>query len=333
MTHGHSIARRRFLRQAAAFAAGSGLVASSGRTALAAYPIKPIRILVPQPAAGPTDICARIMAQELGEALKGSTVVENKTGAGGNVGISGFARAEPDGYNLMIVSNVLVVNPAIYQSVTYDPIGDFAPICEIAVAPNCIVVDPKLGINTFAELVSLARKEPGRLNYTTPGLGTAPYLAAESLKKTEKLDMVLLPMTGGGPALQAILAGTVSVLLTSIAPVRPYIQAGQLKPLVVLGPNRWPDWPHVPTWNELGFKGPSYETFQCMVAPAKTPAELVQLLEKNSLAILSRSEVRSKFAAAGFDVTATTGAALGKRIAEEVPEWKQIVSALGIQPR
>lgn len=333
MTDGHSTTRRLFLRQAASLTAGAGLAAGSGGSVFAGYPDKPIKILVPQPAAGPTDICARIMAQELGEALRGSTVVENKTGAGGNVGISGFARAEPDGYNLMIVSNVLVVNPAIYQSVTYDPIQDFAPICEIAVAPNCIVVDPKLGINSFADLVGLARKEPGRLNYTTPGLGTAPYLAAESLKKTEKLDMVLLPMTGGGPALQAILAGTVSVLLTSIAPVRSYIQAGQLKPLVVLGPKRWSDWPDVPTWNELGFKGPSFETFQCMVAPAKAPRTVLQLLERTSLDVLARADVRSKFAAAGFDVTATTSEALGKRIAQEVPEWKQIVTSLGIQPR
>lgn len=333
MTTQNAVTRRQVLRAGGAFAASAGFSMAGTLPSRASYPDKPIKILVPQPAAGPTDICARIMAQELGQALNGSTVVENKTGAGGNVGISGFARAEPDGYNLMIVSNVLVVNPAIYQSVTYDPINDFAPICEIAVAPNCIVVDPKLGINTFAELVSLARKQPGQINYTTPGLGTAPYLAAESLKMAEKLDIVQLPMTGGGPALQAILAGTVSVLLTSIAPVRPYTQSGQLKPLVVLGPKRWIDWPDVPTWSEVGFKGPSYETFQCMVAPAKTPPDLIQRLEIASLGVLARPEVRSKFAVAGFEVTATSGAALGKRIAAEVPEWKQIVASLGIKPR
>lgn len=325
-----AIDRRRLIAMTAAGTAGLALGALPAH---AAYPDRPIKILVPQPAAGPTDIAARIFAQELGEALKGSTVIENKTGAGGNVGIAGFVRAEPDGYNLMVVSSVLAVNPAIFANVTYDPLVDFEPICEIAVAPNCIVADAKSGINSFAELLAAARKSPGKINYTTPGVGSNPYLAGEILKINEKIDIVLVPSTGGGPALQALLGGSVSVLMTSLAPVRPYIQSGQVKALAILGPKRWPDLPDVPTWNELGYKGQSFDTFQCLVAPAKTPKDIVNKLETTSLEILARPAVKEKLQKSGFVVTASDGATLRKRIAAELPMWKEIVSKAGIKPR
>ena len=325
----HQIDRRRLLGGAAA-AAG---VAVSMPAAWAAYPDRLIRILVPQPAAGPTDIIGRIFAHELGEALKASTVVENKTGAGGNVPIGGFARADADGYNLMVVSSVLLVNPAIFVSVPYDPINDFAPIAELGVAPNCIVADAKLGINTLADLLVAARKEPGKLNYTTPGLGTNPYLAMEVLKINEKVDMVHIPNVGGGPALQATLSGTAQILATSIAPVLPYIQTGQLKPLVILGQKRWPTLPDVPTWTEAGYKGQSFETFQSLLAPAKTPPDILKKLEATTLEILARPAVKERMFKAGFEVTARDTASFRKRIAEEVPMWKEIVAKAGIKPR
>jgi tripartite-type tricarboxylate transporter receptor subunit TctC len=325
----HSISRRRLLAGAAA-AAG---IAAVPHAAWAAYPDRLIKILVPQPAAGPTDIMGRIFAQELGEALKASTVVENKTGAGGNVPIGGFARAEADGYNLMVVSSVLVVNPAIFVSVPYDPINDFAPIAELGVAPNCIVVDARTGIGSMADLLAAARKEPGKLNYTSPGLGSNPYLAMEVLKINEKVDMVHIPNVGGGPALQATLAGTAQILATSIAPVLPYIQTGQLKPIVLLGQKRWSALPDVPTWNELGYKGQSFETFQSLVAPARTPPDILKKLETTTLEILARPAVKEKLFKAGFEVTARDTAAFAKRIAEEVPMWKEIVAKAGIKPR
>ncbi len=174
--------RRQILEAAAAMASLPAAALIGASNAFAAYPDRLIKFLVPQPAAGPTDIIGRIFSAELGEALKASTVVENKTGAGGNVPIGGFARAEADGYNLMVVSSVLVVNPAIFVSVPYDPINDFVPIAELGVAPNCIVADAKLGVSSIAELLAMARKEPGKLNYTSPGLGSNPYLAGEILK-------------------------------------------------------------------------------------------------------------------------------------------------------
>ncbi len=325
--------RRQILEAAAAMASLPAAALIGASNAFAAYPDRLIKFLVPQPAAGPTDIIGRIFSAELGEALKASTVVENKTGAGGNVPIGGFARAEADGYNLMVVSSVLVVNPAIFVSVPYDPINDFVPIAELGVAPNCIVADAKLGVSSMAELLAMARKEPGKLNYTSPGLGSNPYLAGEILKIIEKINIVHIPNVGGGPALQATLGGSAQILSGSIAPALPYIQSGQLKPIVILGKKRWPTLPDVPTWNELGYQGQSFETFQCLVAPAKTPADIVRRLETASLEILVRPAVKDKLLKAGFEVTATDGATLKKRIAAEVPMWKDIVAKAGIKPR
>lgn len=315
---------------------GAGLVLGTVlRTprAEAAYPDRLIKFLVPQPPAGPTDIIARIFSHELGEALKTTTIVENKSGAGGNVPIGAFSGADPSGYNLMVVSSVLVVNPAIFVSVPYDPINDFAPICEIGEAPNSIVVDAKLNIKTMADLLAAARKEPGKINYTSPGIGSNPFMAAEILKLHERVDMVHIPYVGGGPALQATLAGTAQVLFGSIAPVRPYIRSGQLRPIAILGSKRWHELPDVPTWNELGYQGQSFETFQSLLAPARTPPDILKHLEATSLAVLARPEVQAKLLAAGFVTTARNSTALKARIAKEVPMWKEMAQLAGIKPR
>jgi tripartite-type tricarboxylate transporter receptor subunit TctC len=325
---------RRYILKAAALAGASGVVSTSAiRSAFAAYPDRPVKILVPQPAAGPTDIMARFMSAELSAALAGSFYIENRTGSGGTVGIGAVARSEPDGYTLMVVSSTFAVNPALFASVPYDPLADFSFIAELGVGPNCVVVDPKLGVTSMAELIALARSRPGELNYTSPGQGTNPHLAAEMLKARENIKMVHVPVVGGGPAMQAILSGTVPILFSGVPPAQPYIKSGQLRCIALNGPKRWHDLPDVPTWGELGYDGPSFETFQAFMAPAKTPPEVVQRLEAAATGILGRPEIRAKLLAMGYEATGTTGAALRARVAQEVPMWKKLVADAGMQPR
>ena len=327
------INRRRLLKSGIATATGILLSAAGSRQGWSAYPERPVRIIVPQPPAGPTDIAARFIAAELSQVLGNAVFIENKPGAGGNIGIGFAARTEPDGYTLLVASSTFTVNPAMYSKIPYEPLRDFIPVCEMAVAPNCVVVDPKLGISSMKELVESVRKEPGKFNYTSPGAGTNPHLAAEMLKASEKIDMVHVPHTGGGPALQAILSGTVPILFSGLPPAHPYITSGTLKALALLGPNRWHDLPEVPTWNEIGYLGPSFETFQAIFAPAATPTDIIARIEAETLRILRRAEFKQKLLQAGFEVTALSGASLKAKISEELLLWRDVVTKAGISPR
>jgi tripartite-type tricarboxylate transporter receptor subunit TctC len=169
------------------------------RAKAAGYPDRPIKIIVPFAPAGPTDIMARILASHLGEALTGTVIVENRPGAGGNIGIGTAARAEPDGYTLLVTSSAFVVNPGLYAKIPYDPFADFAAIAELGTSPNVILADPRLGLNSIADLVAHARVHPGELNYASPGIGTTPHLSGELLKIIAGLEIVHVPFSGAGP--------------------------------------------------------------------------------------------------------------------------------------
>src|SRR3981189_688249 len=194
--------------------AGGALVSGATAASLglrpvkaAGYPERPVKIIVPFAPAGPTDIMARILSTHLGEAIGGSVIVENKPGAGGNVGIGFAAHAEPDGYTLLVTSSAYVVNPGLYAKIPYDPYRDFAPIAELGTSPNVILVDPKLGVNSIAELIARARANPNELNYASPGIGTTPPLSGELLKIVGGIQITHVPFSGAGPAIQAVLGG------------------------------------------------------------------------------------------------------------------------------
>src|SRR5271154_6942259 len=198
---------RRQLLKTASLVAGAAAVSTIGmEPALAAgYPDRPIKIIVPFAPAGPTDIMARILGQNLGVALPGRVIVENRAGAGGNLGIGYTAHAEADGYTLLVTSSAYVVNPSLYATIPYNPFKDFVPIAELGTSPNVILIDPKLGINSIAELVARAKANPNELNYASPGIGTTPHLSGELLKITSGIEMTHVPFSGAGPAIQAIL--------------------------------------------------------------------------------------------------------------------------------
>jgi tripartite-type tricarboxylate transporter receptor subunit TctC len=318
--------RRKVLKSAAAIAAGLAAPGLITRQAFAAYPDRPLRIVVANTPGGPSDIIARFMAAAMGEPLGGSVVVENKGGAGGNIGMGYVARADADGYTILLTTSAFAVNPGLYNSLPYDPFKDFAAICELAVSPNVFAVQPGLGVNSMKEFVALAKKDPGKFNVSAPPIGTTPQLEAEVLKAREGLSgMATVVFAGGGDALKALISGTVQLSSGVLAPAHPQIKAGQIKGLAVTGSKRWHDLPDIPTMAEAGFPDFVFETYCALMAPVKTPPEIVSKLEKVALGVLAKPDFKEKLTQAGFEVTAKTGKAHMERVAKEVPMYKKII--------
>src|SRR5260370_1021628 len=232
---------RREILRTAGFAIGAIAAPGFGlkQARAAGYPERPIKIIVPFAPAGPTDIMARILSTHLGDALGGTVVVENKPGAGGNIGIGAAAHAEPDGYTLLITSSAYVVNPGLYAKIPYDPYKDFAPIAELGTSPNVILVGPKLGINSIADLIARAKADPNELNYASPGIGTTPHLSAELFKIVSGIQITHVPFSGPGPAIQAILSGPTHVAFAPLPPPHPHIESGSLNALGVPDAHPW----------------------------------------------------------------------------------------------
>jgi tripartite-type tricarboxylate transporter receptor subunit TctC len=325
---------RRAILSAAGLAAGAlaGPVFGLKQARAAGYPERPIKIIVPFAPAGPTDIMARIVATHLGEAIAGTVIVENKPGAGGNIGIGAAAHADPDGYTLLITSSAYVVNPGLYAKTPYDPYKDFAPIAELGTSPNVILVGARLGINSIADLIARAKADPNELNYASPGIGTTPHLSGELFKIVSGIAITHVPFSGAGPAIQAVLSGTTQIAFAALPPAHPHIESGALKALAVTGAHRWFDLQDVPTMVELGFKDFISDTFQGFLAPAKTSPDIVGLLSAKSIEILKRPKISEQLRNDGFEVLANGPDGMKKRIDDEVPKWRDIVAKAGIKP-
>src|ERR1700730_5431533 len=334
MSGKRSLPSRRKVLQAASLLMGSAATAglSSTHAKAAGYPERPIKIIVPFAYSGPTDIMARILTTPLGDAIGGSIIVENKPGAGGNIGIGAAAHAEPDGYTLLLTSSAYVANPRLYAKIPYDPYKDFAPSAELGTSPNVIMVGPRLGINSIAELVARARADPNELNYASPGIGTTPHLSAELFKIVSGIQITHVPFSGAGPAIQAVLGGTTQVGFAALLPAHPHIESGALKALAVPATHRWFDLPDVPTMAELGYRDFISDTFQGFFAPAKTSPAIVELLSAKSIEILKRPKISEQLRNDGFEVLANGPDGMRKRIEDEVPKWRDIVAKAGIKP-
>jgi tripartite-type tricarboxylate transporter receptor subunit TctC len=325
--------RRRVLKAAGALAAvvATPAVLGAGR-AFAAYPDRPLRIVVPNTPGGPSDIIGRIMAAAMQQAMNSSVIVENKGGAGGNIGMGYVAHADADGYTILLATSAYSVNPGLYNSLPYDPFKDFAAISELAVSPNVFAVKPSLGVKTMKEFVELAKTTPDKINVSSPPIGTTPQLEAEVLKSREGLSrMATVVFGGGGDALNALLSGTVQLSSGVLAPAHAHIQAGTIKGLAVTGSKRWADLPDIPTMEEAGYKDFVFETYCALLAPVKTPPEIVARLEKVSLDILGDPAMQKKLTAAGFEVTAKNGKGHMARVAKEVPMYKDVIAKAGIK--
>jgi tripartite-type tricarboxylate transporter receptor subunit TctC len=303
------------------------------RPALAAYPERVVRIVVANSPGGPSDIIARFMAAALQESSGKTFIVENKGGGGGNIGMGSVARADPDGYTLLLATSAYAVNPGLYASLPYDPFKDFAAISEIATSPNVFTVKTELAAGSMKEFVALAKANPDRFNVSTPPIGTTPQLEAEVLKVRAGLGgMATIVFAGGGEALQAVLGGTVQLSSGALAPALPQIKAGAIKALAVTGATRWPELPEVPTMLEAGFPDFVFETYTALLAPAKTPPEIVERLAAKSLEILRTPDIAEQLRNNGFEVIANGPDGMKKRIADEVPKWRDVIVKAGIQP-
>ena len=322
----------KLMTRRAAVAAGAALAATAAAPSARAadYPARPVRVIVPFAPAGPTDIMARILANYLGAKLNGSVIVDNRPGAGGNIGTAFVARAEPDGYTLLIDSSAFVVNPSLYKRCPYDAFADFAPISELGTSPNLFVANPTSGIKTIADLVARCKADPAAVTYANPGIGTTPQLSGELLKLKAGIAMTSVPFGGAGPAVQAVLGGTTPVACVALPPARPLVASGSLLPLAVTGEKRWFDLPEVPTMLELGYPDFVADTFQAFLAPAKTPPGIVAALAKASVEILQDPKIAAQLHDAGLEVVASTPEAFAKRIASEIPKWRDVITKAGI---
>jgi tripartite-type tricarboxylate transporter receptor subunit TctC len=310
-----------------------GLIALVLGGASAAYPERPVTIVVPFAPGGANDVVVRIIQQPLGEALGQPIIVENRGGAGGNIGFGFVARARPDGYTLLLAPSSFVVNPSLYDKVPYDPFKDFEPVAEITFFPVTFAVRPDLGVNTLADLIARAKEMPGRMNYSTPGPGTLPHLATELLKLRAGIDMVHIPYAGAAPAAQALISKTVDLGTMSISAAIPLLQAGSLKALAVTGAERWPDLPDVPTVTEAGVPASVSESWQGVLVPAGTPSDVIERLATALLAIAQRPDIRDKLRNAGFAATGRGPRTFAKRIAEDVPKWKEVIERARISAK
>jgi tripartite-type tricarboxylate transporter receptor subunit TctC len=327
------LSRRRLLKATGAIAAGLAAPTLLRITpALAAYPERPIKIVVANTPGGPSDITARMMAGWMQEVMGGSVFVENRGGAGGNIGYGYAARSEPDGYTILLTTTAYCVNPSLYHTIPYDPFKDFVPICEPVAGIHVFAVKAELPANNMKEFVALVKKDPSKFNASTPPIGTTPQLQCEVLKHIEGLQgMASVVFNGGGDAVKAVLSDTCQMNSGSLAPALSMIQAGKLKALAQTGEKRFSALPNVPTMIEQGYKDFVFDTYCGLMAPSKVPHEIVAKLEKVCLEVLAKPDHKQKLVTAGFEVTAKDAKGHAARIAREIPLFKKIIKDAGIK--
>lgn len=296
------------------------------------YPSRPIRVIVPFAAGGPSDIIARVLAEALYQPLGQSVVIENRAGGGANIGIGLAARAEPDGYTLLATTSAIVINPSLYKTIPFDPIKSFAPISDLAISSQMLSVMPGYA-HSLAEFIAKAKAEPGKLNYSSPGAGTQAQLTVELLKLRAGIDITHVPFSGGPPAVQALMTGTVQMVTNAVPTSEALARQGTIKALAVSGEKRWPSMPDVPTLVESGYPGFVTDTFAGLFAPAGTPPEIVDKLAKTVQAVLARPEVAAKASQAGFQVIGGGPEVLAARVVREVAFNREIITRAGIEPR
>jgi len=309
------------------------LIALIQSAAAQQYPTRTIRLIVPFPPAGATDIVGRIVAQKLSETLGQPVVVENRPGAGGTLGSDLAAKAAPDGYTLLIATTSTHSIGPVLQKLPYDPIRDFAPITQVADVPNVLVVSPKLPVKTLQEFVALARSQPGKLNYASSGVGTIVHLNGELFKLIAKVDLVHVPYKGTQLATADLASGSVAMMVDSLASALPNIHSGNVRPLALESPRRSALLPEVPTFAEAGMPEFDLATWFGMFAPAGTPAGIVARLQREIAASLKSPEVVERLAAVGADPVGSTPAQFVERIRRDGAKWAEVIRAANIKPQ
>ncbi len=310
----------------------AALAAAATPAGAADYPSRPVTLVVAFTPGGPSDVLARIVGRQLEKILGQSFVIDNRPGGAGNIAAEAVAHAAPDGYTLLMGNNgLLATNQSLFKKLNFDGVKDFAPISLIGSQPNILVVNPKLGINSMAELVADAKTHPGNLNYANSGFGTAAHLSAELFKSEAKIDIVSVSYKGAAPALQDLIAGHVQLMFATSASVIGFLKAGTLRPLAVTTLKRFSLLPDLPTVAELGLPGFDATTWHGLVAPAGTPRDIVMTLNRATVRALADPETQRQLHDLGVEVGASAPEEFSAYIRSEIPKWAAVVKASGAQ--
>ena len=294
-----------------------------------AYPTRTVTIVVPYPPGGLIDIVARVLAPRLGTELGQTVLVENRSGAGGNVGAESVARAAPDGYTLVMANPSFGISPHLYAKLNYDTLNDFAFVGLYGTVPNVLVVNPSLPANSVAELIAYARKNPGRLNYASPGYGTSPQMSMELFKGMTGTFIVHIPFRGSGPAQVAMLANETQLMFDNLPPQVPHIKSGKVRALAVTSLKRSKAFPELPTLDEAGLKGYEVTAWFGLAAPAKTPRAVVERVNQAQNRATQSAEVRERMEERGADLVQNTPEHFTAFVKAEIAKWGPVVKRSG----
>jgi tripartite-type tricarboxylate transporter receptor subunit TctC len=295
------------------------------------YPNKPIRWIIPYPTGGTSDFLARLIGQKLTEAWKQSVLIDNRSGANGNIGTELAAKAPPDGYTLLLVASTFTMNPAVYSNLAFDTEKDFAPVTTILWQPYLLSVHPSLPVTTVKELISLARARPGAIDYGSGGVGNATHIAGERFASMAGVKLNHVPYRGVGPSITALLSGEVQLLYASSVAVQPFIKSGRMKVLAVTGVKRIAQMPEVPTVAEAGVPGYVEGNWQAVLVPSKTPGPVINRLNQELVRIVKTPEISAQILQVGADVIASTPDETGALIRNDLKKYADVVKRLNIK--
>jgi tripartite-type tricarboxylate transporter receptor subunit TctC len=320
--------RRKFLH----LAAGALALPASRLAHAQAYPSRPVRVIVPFAPGGQTDVVARLIAQKLSERLGQQFYVENAAGAGGNIGAGRAAQAAPDGYTILFIDGIaFTANPSLYAKVPYDPVNDFDAVAIGATTMQVLAVNPSIPAQTVQELVALIKANPGKYSYGSAGVGTGAHLTGELFRTSLNLDLVHVPYGGGGPAIAAAVAGHTPLSFGSAAATIPQHQDGKLRALAVGGSSRLKGLPSIPTFREAGFPDVDCNAVVGVLAPAKTPKDIIALLNREIVAAVAPPEVKERLTSLGFETATATPDELAAFLKAEIPKWATVIRTARIK--
>lgn len=301
------------------------------QSAAAAYPVKPIRLIVPLAPGGPSDIMARTVAQKLSEHMKQTVIVDNRPGASATIGTEIAAKSPPDGYTIILVSNTIAINPSLFAKLPYDTLRDLAAVSLLATAPYILGVHPSLPVNTVKQLIALAKARPGELNHASGGQGTGPHLGMEVFRLRTGIKIVHITYKGGGPAMNDFIAGQTQVYMANMIAAYPQVKNGRMRALAVTSEKRADAAPDIPTVAESGVPGFNEGGQHGILAPAGTPREIISKLREEIVKAMNTPEVKGRLQGEGGRVVASTPEEYGALIRSEMEKWAKVIKSAGIR--
>ena len=324
-----TLPRRRFLRLAAGIAALPALPGLA--RAQSSYPTRTVRVIVPYSPGGPTDVCARLVAQKLSDRLGKQFYVEDVVGAGGNIGTGQAARTAPDGYTILITVNSYVINPTLYEKVPYDALKDFEAVTQIAIFQSAMFVHPSVPARTVAELVALIKANPGKYSFASPGFGTPSHLLGEQFRVAANVDLVHVPFGGSGAVAATVLAGNPSIGFAALSAAVPFIQDGKLRALSVMSKHRSQAMPELPTIAEAGYPDLDGDAWVGVLVPAGTPKDVSARLHEEIVKILDEPDTKERLAALGLEPVGDSPEQFSAQLKVEIEKWTKIIRAAKIK--